>query len=299
MNITDYQNELHKTLIEGFFTNNETITGQHIMTCTPEKQVNMFVLFLLMKAWKNQMETSKSPYFNYKNEEVEAAVKQYMNILSRHIEIKKDHFSPLLQTALSYTFELAKNPESFIVTNHLEGDLEEITKYIQYHKAYFKGDTTYDIQDLTPQVIEKLSSIVSFSAKEDVKIEEQEKPAEELVETTSTEKKQPPIADGSAPQPISINDRFSAEKPPQPEVRILKIESIKAAITLNQRFIFIKELCDQNEAQYNELVLRLDNCNDGAEALQVLEESVTLDVDGEALEKMKLLIQQKYNFTAK
>ena len=289
-------NNIKNDLLSSFFKQKETINGNEILTYCDEKQVNMFILFLLMKEWKREVENMKSPYFDFTNNEVKDALKAYMNTVSKHIKINKSDFEPLLGKALDYTIQLAENPESFMVSNHLESDLTELNKYIQYHKPYFDGDKDYEIENLSNQVLEKLGvqpqneEIVEEKVEEKVAIE---KPVEvESDNTQSTINESLKNEEGSR-----IIDSFTSEVEEE-TIQIKNIESIKNAITINQKFIFVNELFNGNADDYSSKINELDACENFENANVIFDEIAKNAHKKESLEQLNLLIKQKYNFTA-
>lgn len=267
--------DLQSTLIDTFFKDKEIITGKEILAFSDEKQINLFIIYLLMKEWRSDIQKLKSPYFDYNNQHVKEALKTYMNVVSKHISIKKENFTPLFEKAVNYTFQLVENPESFIITNHLEDELQDIVKYINYHKPYFEGDKDYEIENLTSQVLNNLNLNLH-----------QTDNAPEL---------------SSAPngtQTLPLVSAYEHEEDETP-IGLVKIENIKNAISINQRFVFVKEIFNDDAEQFNSVVKQLDDCSSYDEAVSIAQQHITEKTNIEAKDNLFLLIKQKYNFTAK
>lgn len=136
-----YSQSYAAKIAEDFFSKNDSISGQQIISVTPVKQVNFFVLKVLFDKWQEEIKKFRSPFFDYKNEDVNQALKAFINTLSKNILIEKEHFIPLLQQAVVSTLELLYEPEKFLkhdlVKNNSSDPLKELranAKYIKLHK---------------------------------------------------------------------------------------------------------------------------------------------------------------------
>jgi len=266
--------DIQKRLLADFFNNKTHISGEEIVSFCAEKQINMFILYFLMHTWKAELNTLKSPYFNYQHPDVKSALDDFMNTLSRHILIKKEDFEPILSKAIDFTLQLAENPESFMVSNRLENELHLIKKYIVLHKPYFEGDATYEPVSLLNEIFNRIG-IISNETENDLPTNNQPTKNQQL---------------------LSNEDCENEEDVP---VIIRKIEHIKNAITINQRFVFIRELFNGDIQKYEDAIQQLDTCNSIEEAEKIMQNLFTEEFDNETINQIKLLIHQKYNFTAK
>lgn len=293
MNLEEYKKQLHKQLIESYFSKNTEISGNDILRFSPEKQINLMVIYLLMEQWELEMENNKSPYFNYESEDVKGALKSYMNTLSKNISIKKDVFSTLLEKAIGYTIQLVENPESFVIVNKLEGKIPKLKKYIHYHKAYFEGDLDYEINSKLDLVKDNLKEIIVFKeAKQDEDIQNIQ---DEMTPTPSIHEK---LIENSTTQTLA--DKLGGEVQSAEKITIEpKIESIKNAISINQRFTLVNALFNDSTEQYMDAIERLDNCNSQEEAQTLLRSLLQDKYEKEETKQLITLIEQKFNLTAK
>lgn len=84
---------------ENFFSQKEHIHGREILAFSPVEQVNYFVLFQLFSRWQQETARLESPYFDYAQPEVKAAMEQFMNTLSRHMRVRREDFEPVVAQA--------------------------------------------------------------------------------------------------------------------------------------------------------------------------------------------------------
>lgn len=144
LSIEQYSRNLAKHLCDRYFAANQTINGQQLISFSPVKQINLFVIKELLISWNKEMANLKSPYFDFEDQDVKEALKQFMNVLSRKILIKRPHFEPLLQKAIKDTVALVVNPvyileEKFlnVQENPTAAKLQEHLKYLDLNKSVF------------------------------------------------------------------------------------------------------------------------------------------------------------------
>lgn len=111
--IERYAKQYAAKVCDDFFNRNNTISGQQIMKLSNVAQVNTFVIGDLYETWKSDTESFKSPYFDFENEEVKAALQAYMNTVSHHISVSREHFEPLLVDAVKNTIGLLLDPSKY------------------------------------------------------------------------------------------------------------------------------------------------------------------------------------------
>lgn len=150
---------------EFFQSGKEVISGKEILTVTPSKQVNFFIIKLLFRYWQEETKKLESPFFNYKHEEVRQAMVQFMNVLSQHIEINQEKFETLLNHAVRDTLYLTAVPEAYIqidldsrgIETIKDKTIEGTVKYLKIHKkeihhflSDMRGLTIDDVIDELP-----------------------------------------------------------------------------------------------------------------------------------------------------
>jgi hypothetical protein len=157
LSIERYSTNLAKLLCDRYFASNQAINGQQLITFSPVKQINLFVIQELLLRWNQEMAQLKSPYFDFENQEVKEALVQFMNILSRRILVRRPHFEPLLSKAITDTLLWVLDPakvfeEKFLkVQDELSGlKLQTHLKYIDINKEYVKSFLTGLAQGVLP-----------------------------------------------------------------------------------------------------------------------------------------------------
>ena len=108
--IEKYGQQYATKVCDDFFNRTATISGQQILKLSNLAQVNMFVVSDLFERWKADIETFKSPFFNFEHEEVKVALKTFMNSASQHIMVKREDFEPMLSKAVDKTLVLLLDP---------------------------------------------------------------------------------------------------------------------------------------------------------------------------------------------
>ncbi|MGV3640291.1 MAG: hypothetical protein ACO1NZ_07215 [Adhaeribacter sp.] len=149
LSIERYSTNLAKDLCDRYFATDQEINGQQLITFTPVRQINLFVIQELLLRWNQEMAHLKSPYFDFDHPEVKEALVQFMNILSRKILVRRPEFEPLLRKAIADTLLWALDPaqvfeEKFLkVQDEISGQkLLGHLKYLDLHKEYVKNFLT-------------------------------------------------------------------------------------------------------------------------------------------------------------
>lgn len=174
--IQRYANSFASKVTHQFYQNNSFATGEHILKISPVLQVNYFVLKNLFMIWQSEREKLQSPYFDYSHKEVNAALQNFLNLLSRHIAVKSDKLHELLEKAVEQALLLAIKPTIFI-EKELENiapdvlnihKLKQINRYIKLNKSFtdelIKQLERYGENSIPlPKIIETAESLVHLS----------------------------------------------------------------------------------------------------------------------------------------
>ncbi|MGY6560136.1 MAG: hypothetical protein ACXIT9_12730 [Nitritalea sp.] len=134
-----YATRFAKTVSDRFFVQKKYITGPDIVTFSPSSQVNFFILKSLFEQWEEELEQLKdNPYFDYRNNQVDQALKEFVNVLSRAIKVDREHFEPLVRKAVMLTLFLAADPLRFYLSELSELEDEEVNPFLRKNLKYFK-----------------------------------------------------------------------------------------------------------------------------------------------------------------
>ncbi len=140
--LNDYSQRFARQVCDDFFIHNAAASGQHILNLTAIPQINLFVISSLYDKWKADAEAFRSPFFDFENAEVKEALKQFMNVVSRNISVKREALEPILTEATkntlillidphSYFNEIFRNQPNFTVTSDT---VQQLRKYIRFNK---------------------------------------------------------------------------------------------------------------------------------------------------------------------
>ena len=288
--IKNYSINFASNVLDKYYQKKEAISGEDLLLLTPVQQVNLFVVLELLTIWKREAEQLKSPYFNYKNENVRDALNKFMNVLSKNIEVKREDLEPLVVTATEKAILLIFSPYQYY-KNVIDAPghsrlsifyLEELNKYIKINRhllehmiGHFQKEKIEEVFNedaltIFNEICEKTSDtpedfeiyitmfnevtlidITRFYAGEDEIIKEATKPKNE---------------------PQSLNDKLHVEKETLVDIHAKKgVEGLKKSITINQRFMFVNELFEGNSEEFEAVVSFLDNCMDKYDAMDYIQ----------------------------
>jgi hypothetical protein len=137
-------------LVEKKFTHKNYITGDEILQFSGNAQLNKFILFQIYQEWNAYTSKISHPYFDFSHPEVKDALKNFQNILSRHIKIDKFDFRLLVEKAYFNKLKLIFNPaEALVNFFYLSRDkvtVQLFEKYANYFSDFdfiLSGVLTY------------------------------------------------------------------------------------------------------------------------------------------------------------
>lgn len=145
--LTEYSKSYARRIAADFFQNRSTISGQQILSLTPITQINLLVISSLSEKWRADAEKFRSPYFDFTNAEVQEALQNFMNVVSQHISVRREHLEPLLADATRRTIVLVFDPRAyfddilrdqpeFTLTADVLKQITRYTKINQFIPAY-------------------------------------------------------------------------------------------------------------------------------------------------------------------
>ena len=139
--VSDYCKKFSEAVLSSISDEKPVVGGKDILTLTPSKQVNFFILKNLYSKWQEEMKKLESPYFNYRDTAVKKALVNYMNTLSQHIEVKPENLQDLIEMAVSETLFWVLDPSASlkIELGQLgirEVKSESLKSLIKYYKVF-------------------------------------------------------------------------------------------------------------------------------------------------------------------
>lgn len=111
--LTEYSKSYARRTAADFYQHHSAITGQELLSLSTISQINLFVVSSLFQKWRVDAEKFRSPYFDFTNAEVQEALDNFMNVVSQHICIRREHLEPLLAEATRKTIILIFDPRAY------------------------------------------------------------------------------------------------------------------------------------------------------------------------------------------
>ena len=111
--LTEYSKSYARRIAADFFQHHATINGQQILSLTPITQINLFVINSLSDKWQVDAAKFRSPYFDFTDAEVQEALQNFMNVVSQHISVRREHLEPLLADATRRTIIMIFDPRAY------------------------------------------------------------------------------------------------------------------------------------------------------------------------------------------
>ncbi|WP_080237741.1 hypothetical protein [Spirosoma rigui] len=111
--LTEYSKSYARRIAADVYQQRSTLSGQQILTLTPISQINLLVINALSDKWRADAEKFRSPYFDFTNPEVQEGLQNFMNVVSQHISVRREHLEPLLADATRRAIVLVFDPRSY------------------------------------------------------------------------------------------------------------------------------------------------------------------------------------------
>lgn len=87
----------------------------------------------------------------------------------------------------------------------------------------------------------------------------------------------------------SLNDSIAEKRPYESKITSGPISSLRASIGLNDRFLFIREIFDNNAERYNTIIEKLDKLETIQQAVEYLKANLTLEKNDTSMKFVDLL----------
>lgn len=307
--INSYAEAYANRIVDRYFSENTIIDGENILSITEFRQINLFVVKNIMVKWQVEAKKIRSPFFNYNSPEVQNALQDFMNVLSKNISIEQKVFNPLLKMAITDVLILIFSPYDYFSNEILNIgtpvtliELEKRKKFIKVNSELYNAyvdkieETGIDSMQIkeAKQYFDQVCEDINFSPEEPdeyinlfskeipfelkrvyAEVENESNKEPEEVETPSdSEDEKVPVHEKYYQQKATLVDELKKE----PASTVLdfhqkqKIDSIKKNISIQQRFRFVRELFSENDELFSEVIDFLDNCSNNEEATSYINE---------------------------
>ncbi|MFD1144816.1 hypothetical protein ACFQ4C_27045 [Larkinella insperata] len=140
--LSEYCKSYARKVAGEFFAHHTVISGQELLKLSAVSQVNLFVISALSEKWRSDAERFRSPYFDFEHPDVRQAMQVFMNTVSQHISVRREHLEPLLAEATRRTLVLLYDPRYYfddMLRNQSDFSLSaetahQLTRYTQINK---------------------------------------------------------------------------------------------------------------------------------------------------------------------
>lgn len=301
--LDQYSKALSKKLVDYFFIDHSYIEGKEILQFSDIRQINLMILKKLFDRWQTETARLRSPYFDYEHPEAIKAMQAFVNVLSHHIRVHKNDFAPLVSEAVSESLLLVLDPSYFFGKEFNRADkkvwslayLKEQLKYIFFNRSLYKSF----VEKLDNNNLEELTSKEAAGVFDEIFRQNQYMvepmtanvqafsdilplDLDKLFGQSSTPEvtfeldPKPQKLESEDPVPLMLNDLLAPTNE-QPLTLLdkfseAKIDNIRNAISVNQKFQYINKLFMGNSLVFNEALDKLEECSLHQEALLYIQQ---------------------------
>lgn len=111
--LSEYSKSYARRVALDAYQQGAALNGQQVLSLTTVPQINMLVISSLADKWRADAEKFRSPYFDFSAADVQEALQHFMNVVSQHISVRREHLEPLLADATRRTIELVFDPRAY------------------------------------------------------------------------------------------------------------------------------------------------------------------------------------------
>lgn len=328
--LKDYSRQFAKKICSSFFEEKEHIGGSEIVELTSCRQLNLLVIKALFERWQAEIaQLKKSPYFNYRDSQVEEAFVPFKNALSNAIKVNRGNFEPLLEQAVIDTVLLGAEPRKFFESEIQKGE-EHLHQYLAENKRYIKWRSEV-WQSLLNKANEKAEKDTLFrelarwlvdrdNSDGMVLLEQLEKtlpinhsklhpsedkkgplPALNIDSTPKTFPKEEEYNEPLAGEGEGIDPALAWAKFEKEEYGLMQgsVSQLSRDIAINQRFMFTKTLFDGDPDRMQQALEKIDAMDNFMEVVEMLNESyvqkLNWDVNSEEVQELLQMIFRKFD----
>ena len=312
--IDAYSKAFTKKVAQSFFKENTHISGQQILSLCEFKQINLIILKNLFRKWKKENAKLQSPFFNYQSEAVIKAMRDFMNTLSKHIHIKKEHFEPLFRDSVRDTLLLVFSPYDFYSKEINQrddsriglADLHDLSKYIKINEFLLEGlIDQFEKNKLTSafndEAFEIFNDVCANTSDEPVEITPFLAEFSHVIPLTIQDIYLDMDMGSGHANKANLNEQYQAggSKTLGDQLGKNTHSSIKKQLTLNQRFMFVNQLFEGNQQQFLNAVDQIDAFDNKTEADKYIQktfiESFDWDLESEEVQEFLELVERKFS----
>ena len=292
--ITRYSKEFTTAITNNFFQHKEKISGQEILSFCSVRQVNLFIIYELMRNWVSEGHKWKSPYFDFSAKAVQDALSQFQNVLSNNILIARTDFIPLVEKAVRNTIALIISPYDFyssILDNQgaefiRVSDLKKEIKYLKINSAplerllqklteekrvdIISGKESFALLDgileevnFSPEDPE--TYLVEFSKVATVSLSDFYESESTAVQPTGKVVTPAPSKKSTPASQTTLYDQLAPgeTKPTLADnFQRRKIARLRDSLSINQKFMFTKMLFNGDFELFSQVIERIDTLDD-------------------------------------
>lgn len=267
------------------------LEGKELISITSLRQLNLFVLKNILDEWHKETDALKSDFFDYNAPQVKEALKEFMQKLSFNISINQETFMTLFSESCLELFQMILEPEKYFLqylSKKSNEQLKEELKYFVWNKSFVEkvlADPNFSPENVTNYYIDNLKAEIPFASDVDffdqittilpasqsdfviIKDEDENiKPVVDripILQESEHQDKDHTIKDKFTDKLKSVNTLFSSKEKPTLLDQLHKVKTsnkkFKDCISLNQKYVFIKELFGSDLNAYDSTVEKIDS----------------------------------------
>jgi hypothetical protein len=147
------------------------------------------------------------------------------------------------------------------------------------------NEVTEEVEAETP---EEVIHITVEESEQSIDMPDTDKLIDKIIETTVDSSEKKVFGEKFKSEP-SLNDRLASMQNVEPKIKPLPLSNLKSAIGINDKFLFTRELFNNNSSDFEYTVDKIDNMNTFLEVIEFLEQNYKWTKNSTSLKFMNLV----------
>lgn len=143
-------------------------------------------------------------------------------------------------------------------------------------------------EDVVTVIPEEVIHITVEESEQSIDMPDTDKLIDKIIEVTPDSSEKKVFGEKFKSEP-SLNDRLASMQNVEPKIKPMPLSNLKAAIGINDKFLFTRELFNNNSSDFEYTVDKIDNMNTFLEVIEFLEQNYKWTKTSTSLKFMNLV----------
>ncbi len=185
--------------------------------------------------------------------------------------------------------EVEETNQNTDARNQIEDFAETANVIIKEETSDIIADENNEVpKEVITSIPEEVIHITVEESEQSIDQPDTDKLIDKVIEVTTEASEKKVFGEKFHNEP-SLNDRLAATQSTEPKIKPMPLNNLRAAIGINDKFLFTRELFNNNSSDFELTVSRIDNMNTFLEVIEFLEQNYKWTKNSTSLKFMNLV----------